>query len=154
MLFPINITVFFFFWTYQKSYFLSAISHGVQVPSSLPAPQSSLLSYFWLIFLIQPEFPHSLSSGCQQIPTPVPPYSSCLTSPGPRPLSLCSPGLGDMFLYSMGWKEKSKKTKNITFHPTLPRQPISLIRLVGATCGLKHESQEEQGSARPEEHLT
>lgn len=47
----------------KRSYFLSAISHGVQVPGSLSASESSPLSYFWPIFLIQPEFPHSLSPG-------------------------------------------------------------------------------------------
>lgn len=82
MLFPINIT-FFFLRHIKRVIFSLLFSHRVQVPSSLPAPESSLLSYFWLILLIQPEFPHSLSSGCQQIPTPVPPYS-CLTSPCPE----------------------------------------------------------------------
>lgn len=102
-----------------------------------PAPESSSLSYFWLIFLIQPEFPHSLSPGLSADPYPVPSFSCPTSSPEAfKPLLPKS-----MQHVPFPSRRVKPKLNPSPFISALTWHPISLIRLACAVVQAQNQKQ-------------
>lgn len=135
MLVPLNIT----FLTYQKevifssAYFpwSSSTTLTQQLLKAHPCLISGLSSYFNLSFHI----PYLL--GCQQILTPVPPFS-CPTSSPEAFKPLLSKSMQDV---PFPPRRVKPKLKPLPFISTLTWQPISLIQSVCAVVQAQNQEQ-------------
>lgn len=116
------------------------MSQGAQVPVSHTAPESSLC-YFWLIFLIQPEFPHFLSPGLSADSY----CSSATLLPHlfpKRPLSQCSPHVSARCFFSTPENKRRANVKNTTFHLSANQaaHPFNAI----SPCCMQSQTQEQR----------